>query len=309
MSYETHKIMKRWVENNLFAYYLLLPAIYLRRQFLKYQNLNFEKFYASLIEMAEENSIVVKIPDFLGSFEIDYRSHILKRILRSKQYEPEIIKLFSTYIDPKRDVIDIGANIGLYTVLFSKTISSEKKVLSIEPTPLALKYLYRNIKRNKVEDSVIVFEGIVSDSKGKCHINVIEGMEEYSSLKKIVHQSVKGLSYKKIMVKGDTIDTLVERYNMNPGFIKIDTEGAEYSVLCGALNTIQTHKPVILSELSGSLLSNFGVNFNMVINLLQDNGYKVRNVDNNQIPPKISYEGEILALPIETSDKNISLVN
>ena len=182
MSYETHKIVKRWVKNNLFAYYLLFPAIYLRSQLLKYQNLKFEKFYASLLEMAEEDSLVVKIPDFLGSYEIDFRSHILKRILRFKQYEPDLIKLIFTYIDPKKDVVDIGSNIGLYTVLFSKTISNDKKVLSIEPTPLALKYLYRNIERNKVEDSVIVFEGIVSDSKGKYHINVIEGMEMFRNV-------------------------------------------------------------------------------------------------------------------------------
>jgi FkbM family methyltransferase len=301
MSYETHKIMKRWVENNLFVYYLLLPAIYVRRQFLKYQNLKFEKFYASLLEMTEEDSLVVKIPDFLGSYEIDYRSHILKRILRSKQYEPDLISLISTYIDPKKDAVDIGANIGLYTILFSKTISNDKKVLSIEPTPLALKYLYRNIERNKVEDSVIVFEGIVSDSKGKFHINVIEGMEEYSSLENISHPSVKGRLSEKMKVKGDTIDNLVGRYNMNPGLIKVDAEGAEYSVFCGALNTIQTHKPVILSELSDSQLSNFGVTSNMVINFLQDKGYDVMDASNYRILPEMPFDGEIIALPRKIS--------
>ena len=59
-------------------------------------------------------------------------------------------------------------------------------------------------------------------------------------------------------MKGDTVDNLVREYNLNPGFIKIDAEGAECLVFSGALGTIKKYKPVIISELSESLLANFG---------------------------------------------------
>ena len=50
----------------------------------------------------------------------------------------------------------------------------------------------------------------------------------------------------------------MKRFNLNPGFMKIDTEGAELLVLRGATETLRTNRPVILSELNDSLLAATG---------------------------------------------------
>ncbi len=247
--------------------------------------------------MVEDGSVVVRIPQFRGSFEIDVRSHTLKRAVLSRIDPPERVELATRQIDPQRDVLDIGANIGLYTIVFSKVISSGHKVFSVEPTPRALELLHRNIKRNGCAESVIVFEGVATDAKGSCRLNVIPGMEQYSSLGELVHSSIQGKLYQSIEVRGDTIDNMVAQFGLVPGFIKVDTEGAEYLVFRGAMYTLEKHKPVIWFELSDLLLSSLGHTSRMVIGLLEEIGYEIRDALNPTAPITDPFDGEILAIP------------
>lgn len=238
------------------------------------------------------------MPDFEGIFEIDFRSHILRRILRVKHYEPIIVEVVKKYVDPQKDVLDIGANVGLFAILFSKIVSSNNRVLVVEPAPLALDYLRRKIERNCSSQSIIVFEGLATNEESVFRLNTIPGMEEYSSLGNF-HPAVQGKSYKSIEVKSSTIDNIVNEFNLNPGFIKIDTEGAEYLVVSGAINTLMKYRPVVLSELSDTLLSSFGDTSEKVIKLLQTNGYRIVNAEVPGVPIRHPFNGEILALPIE----------
>jgi FkbM family methyltransferase len=223
----------------------------------RYKNNKFNKLYNSLLDMVIEGSLVVSLPDFRGSFEIDYRSVILKMILKDKNYEAENVGIIEKYINPSKDAIDVGSNVGLFTILLSKLVSQYSKVLAIETSPLAIKYLNNNLKRNNVRNSVIIFEGVSTNIIGDYKLNVIPGMEEYSSLNDIVHPDIKNKSYKQIDVKGETIDNLVKIHNLNHGLIKVDVEGAEYLVFCGALETISKYKPVIVAEVQDRLLSNW----------------------------------------------------
>ena len=97
---------------------------------------------------------------------------------------------------------------------------------------------------------------------------------------------------------GETLDNLVARYDLTPGFIKIDTEGAELRVLTGALDTLQRLRPLIMSELSDRLLSGFGDSAAAVIELLDQQGYEITDVRTG-VRPLLPFDGEILAIPKE----------
>lgn len=288
-----------FIKQNRLVYLLLFPIIFLRKLILRLKARRFEKFYSSTFKSVEKGSLVVRIPDFEGIFEIDFRSHILKRILKDKHYEPIFVEVVKKYVDPQKDVLDVGANVGLFAILFSKIISCNNRVLAVEPAPLALDYLRRNIERNCPSQTIIVFEGLATNEESIFRLNIIQGMEEYSSLGNIVHPSVQGRSNESIEVKSSTIDNIVNEFNLKPGFIKIDTEGAEYLVVSGAINTLMKYRPVILSELSDTLLSSFGDTSEKVIKLLQINGYKIVNAEAPSVPIRHPFNGEILALPIE----------
>ena len=289
--------LKQYIKSNKLAYFILYPLIYFRGLPQRYKNNKFNKLYNSIFDMVIEGSLVVNLSDFRGSFEIDYRSAILKMILKDKNYEKENVRIIEKYINPSKDAIDVGANVGLFTILLSKLVSQDNKVLAIEPSPLAIRYLNNNLKRNNVRNSVIIFEGVSTNIMGDYKLNVIPGMEEYSSLNDIVHPDIKGKCYSQIDVKGETIDNLVKIHNLNPGFIKVDTEGAEYLVLCGALKTISRYKPVIIAEVQDRLSSHFGWNSIDVFNLLMDNKYTIVNLSNPDLPVNMPFNGDILAIP------------
>src|SRR3546814_11047585 len=125
---------------------------------------------------------------------------LFRRLFINGEYEPELAKLFLKYLDPSRDVIDIGANIGFFSVLAGRRLSTGR-VLSVEPTDAAFARLSRNVQLNGVSDRAILHQGLISDPHGTNEIHVITGMEEYSSIgalhpaappKTVVHKQTVG---------------------------------------------------------------------------------------------------------------------
>jgi FkbM family methyltransferase len=258
----------------------------------KYHTDSFKQIFKPIIK----GDLLIDVPQFKGTFIMDVRSHITKRILRDKYYEPNLVACSIQYINPNTDVIDVGANIGLYTILYSKLISENNKVLSIEPVPEALIYFKKNLENNKCNNNVILYEGAATIGEGVININTIPGNIEYSSIGSIVHNAVKNMDSISIKVNSNSIDNLVLINNLNPGFIKIDAEGAEYSILAGCQNTLEKYKPVILFELDDKLLEEHGANSTSVLKILEKFGYKLINVNkpNNNI--KYPFTGEVLAI-------------
>ena len=148
-------------------------------------------------------------------------------------------------------------------------------MLSIEPTENALRLLRGNINRNGVDGKVVVFEGVASESSGSATINCVAGREEYSSLGPMLHPSIRGEPYETRPVTATTIDALVDLHNLDPGFLKIDVEGSEHRVLRGCTETLRKCRPVILSELTDSLLRANGSSAAEVISFLESFDYEI----------------------------------
>lgn len=286
--------IKNCIKNNKLLTNILLPLIRTRSAYINRNKIGYEYMFSNI----KEGSLVVSVNNIPGRFEIDARSHILRTILLSKEYEHEVVNLVKKYIFPDRDIINAGANIGLFTCLTASLINSNQKVLSIEPVPNVFKYLKSNIKRNGHVDKIITYNGIAAEQPGTFKINFIEGKEEYSSIGKIVFPAVSNEKYKIIDVMGETIDRLVDLHNLNPGFLLVDVEGAEHSVLRGAKETLKKYKPIILSELVDDFLVEQKSNSNKVIMLLKDSGYKVTDISNKTI--SFPYTGTIIAIPLNS---------
>jgi FkbM family methyltransferase len=192
-----------------------------------------------------------------------------------------VVEVIARHLDPARDAIDVGANVGLFTVLMARSLDESRRVLAIEPTKGALDYLRRNIERNHCTRKVAIFAGVAADQNGEFPISVIEGLEEYSSIVATPHHGPRAPD--RLLVPGETIDSLVQRFDLGPGFIKLDAEGAEYRILSGALHTLRTHRPIIVSELSEALLSASGATSRQVCGLLEAHGYLVKKFAVGQI--------------------------
>ena len=257
------------------------------------------KKYEQFVDRISAGYLLINLPEYSGAFKIDIRSHICKRIFMEGSYEKDALPLIQESFDSNRDAIDIGANVGLYTIWFSKLLGPDHKVLAIEPTKLAYNYLTNNIMRNGIENKVITYKGVVSNRRGKHQIKFIPGLEEYSSLGELTHHVIKGMEYFQEEVDGETLDGLVERFNLKPGFIKVDAEGAEKTILEGSANTLNKYKPVIYSELQDEMLENFQTNSTEVIDMLMKANYKVIDARTRLAISKTKHSGQIMAIPIK----------
>lgn len=242
------------------------------------------------------SDVRIAVPQFEGEFLLGPRSHLLHRLLAEGSYEPALVRLFLSHVDPDRDVIDIGANVGFFTVLAAKHLATGR-VFAAEPAPAAHVRLRQNIALNGVADKVIVYEGLVSDRESVETINIVTGREEYSSMGAIVHPSVASEPVRSEEIQARPLDALVKENGLRPALIKVDVEGAEGMVFGGAEETLRTMRPVVISELSRPLLECNGSSPEAVLALFERYDYDVRDPHDPRAKPGHRDFTDILAVP------------
>ncbi len=136
--------------------------------------------------------------------------------------------------------LDIGANAGMYTF---HMLRDSKMVYSFEPNPRYTKRLVRCFP-----DGVIVYPIALSNKVGECELRIPMGINGAGTLEK---ENDFGGNFNRAEIEAITvpIKTLDEFEFKEVGFIKIDVEGYENTVLEGAIKTIVANKPAMLIEI------------------------------------------------------------
>lgn len=139
-------------------------------------------------------------------------------------YELEEQVFFTRVVRPGMVVWDVGANAGVYTMLFSRLVAESGAVMAFEPLPSNCDNLISHIRVNDLSN-VTVFSVAVSDRKG---------MNGFSIASSNSMGAITGKS-SSLMVSTIPLDSLVveEKYAV-PDLIKVDVEGAEGLVLDGS---------------------------------------------------------------------------
>ena len=146
--------------------------------------------------------------------------HVLKEIWTFNHYGK-----FLDYIKDSSVIIDIGAHIGIFSVLAARH-APNVRVFSFEPLPENFKILKSNIEINNLEKNIFSFPWAVSGLRGERNLNILARTGS-----SIVNNS-KDEPLEKIKVATVTLE---EIFNSNKidhcNFLKIDCEGAEYEIL------------------------------------------------------------------------------
>ena len=271
------------------------PAAALLRRWRLWRNAPRTQVLANLSTVLVEDP-VVRVDGYPGRYAIGAKSDIFRRVLVSGTYEPELAQVCREHVDAARDAIDVGANIGLYSLLLADLLRGGR-VLAIEPTPAALGRLRRNIVANGCDAQVLVYAGAAAASNGTVSIATVPGREEYSTAGALSHPSVGNAAFETIQIAAQTIDSLVAAFGLRPGFVKIDVEGMEHTVLAGMSSTIETFQPVILAELSDPLLRRNGSSAREILQRLRGYGYVISDpLAVNKAAGTRQY-GDILCIP------------
>jgi FkbM family methyltransferase len=188
--------------------------------------------------------------------------------------------------------------VGFFTVLTGRHTDGGR-VLAVEPTPSVRARLRRNIDRNAIAHSVVIYDGAASNFDGEVELHFIEGLEEYSSIGMMYHPAIATLEHLTARVPASRIDTLVKLNSLRPGLMKVDVEGMEHVVFEGALNTLEIHRPVVISELSEPLLLKNGGSSRAVIEMFYSLRYRVFDPVHPGIAAGTRQFGDILCIPDE----------
>jgi FkbM family methyltransferase len=159
--------------------------------------------------------------------------------------EDEIIEHFA----PKQGdiVVDIGAHIGHYTIIASKRVGANGKVVAIEASPSNFKILNRNIRLNQLTN-IISLNHVVYSKETKIKL-YLPGEESGNTIYNTVISDRARNEDKFVEVNANTLDYLLQSKGIKQedvNWIKIDVEGAEFEVLKGATNVLSKSKDIAL---------------------------------------------------------------
>ena len=157
-------------------------------------------------------------------------------------YEADRLAAFGAAICPGATVYDVGANVGIYTVLASAKTGPTGQVYAFEPVERNLHYLRRHLSLNQLQNCLIL-ETAVSNQQGTRRFSAASYDFRMGRLSPDGEREVPSVS----------LDSCVyaERALRPPDIIKIDVEGAESEVLEGASRTLAEFHPAVFVEVHG----------------------------------------------------------
>ena len=207
----------------------------------------------------------------------------LARILTGR-YEPEQTEVFRQHVGPGDVLIDVGANVGYYTLLASRLIGASGRVVALEPSPSNALFLRKHIRLN-CPDNALALACAVGDTDGTVHFKSQLG-------------TGRGYVDKDgdVEVRMRSLDSIVKSENLRPTHIKIDVEGAEIGVLRGARRTLTNMRPTLFLSTHGRERRR------ACIELLQSLDYTLQPLHTDDI----WNAGEALAVPREKWAKRVA---
>ncbi len=180
------------------------------------------------------------------------------------------------YFAPKEGTfLDIGANIGKYSIIMAK--NPDVKVIAFEPEPSNLKALRSNIALNSFEDRITIASVALSDKRGVVNFYQGRGDPGVGSLE------MTGGKTENVPIKVNTqpLDDYAEKNKIQDiKLMKVDVEGLEASVFRGALKTLRKFHPKIIFEAQDEN------HLNESKNILEAVGYKIKQIDDTNFLAK-----------------------
>ncbi len=200
-----------------------------------------------VIRSSEERLVRTKIngKPYSISSDDDYLDHV------EGEFEPEMVSLFKSLIQPTDTVLDIGANIGCTSLLFGDLA---RKVYSFEPSPTTHRWLVQNVRIAKLNNVEPINLGLGKDA-GTFELTFAPNNRSGGFVSNLTNAS-EGHQVEQITIaKGD--DFIREQQIAKVDFIKIDVEGFEQSVIEGLAETIAREQPIVALELNHWCLNAF----------------------------------------------------
>lgn len=205
-----------------------------------------------------------------------------RRIYKQGDYESEISSFIGHHLEfTEGDLaLDIGANIGWYSLMLDKIMPAGCQVYAFEPDPLNYQLLLTNLQLNTANK-----------------VNAIQkAVAEKKEIKKLYRYSNKNLGRHSLLdinegdfveVEAVVLDDFFAANNIDINkvkFAKIDVEGYEYFALLGAVKVLESID-CLVAEFVPKHMENGGVDPELVVGLLESKGFKSNKMTGGILKP------------------------
>ena len=230
--------------------------------------------------------------------KMDYERHDIWLNINSKtentarlnacKKEPDTVEWVENFLQEGDVFYDIGANVGVYSLVAAKYFADKVKIYAFEPAFMNFSQLCKNIALNQCQDNIIPLQIALSDKTMLDSFN-------YSSLTVGGAQNTlgdaideKGQAFNPVFKQytlSYRIDDLIDNFEIPvPNHLKIDVDGIEFLVLKGAPKTManESLRSMIIELAEGERATE-------VINFLADKGFKLHSKYPRMTPGLFNY--------------------
>ncbi len=204
--------------------------------------------------------------NFLLAVEASLKSIVTSVLLAQGDWFESEMALWRDQIKPGMTVIDVGANVGVYTYSAAQLVGESGQIIAIEPFSGCIKHLQETARINQLK-SVKILTGAASDHEGTARLS----LNSASELNELIPEDVALKSQQNFeIVPCFTLDSLIETEQIHRvDWLKIDAESHELQVLWGARRMLESFYPNIIYEnIAGAQGNN-----TQVAHYLTENGY------------------------------------
>ena len=219
------------------------------------------------------------------NWTLEPRSCITEDIVTTAVFEPKTTERVLSLVKPGMTVIDVGANVGYFTLLMARAVTSSGRLIAFEPTEHYRALCKQNIIRNDFGNIVELRSEALSDATTIVPIAIgsASATLHWSSPEKNPRE------YEQIQTR--PLDELAAELQLSRlDLIKVDIDGHEPAFLRGATNTIRRFLPIIVIEFAQHCLYSAGSSALELRNQLHDLGYSLLSEKTMEVfPSELSF--------------------
>ena len=222
-------------------------------------------------------------------------------------YESHLLDKFLDLLKPGMFVVDIGANIGLYTILSSSRVGPKGKVVAIEPEPTNCSYIAKSLAANQFTNGTI-HQKALSDKNGEITLFLCESNNADHRIYDAAEGSTS-LGRKGVSIPTARLDDLLGEDRSKVDLIKMDIQGAEAIALKGMLGTLTANpKLKMMMEFWPWGLKQAGSDPKKLLKDLRDIGFNIFEFDpKNSALIEIKDDNELAGRNLERQHANLLL--
>jgi len=194
-------------------------------------------------------------------------------------YEPLETELVKREVRTGDIVLDLGANIGYFTLIFAKIVGEEGRVYAFEPDPKNFALLQKNVRANGYNNVTFV-QKAVSNTTGSTKLFLCPDASDTRIYD-------PGDNRPTIEIESVRLDDYFTGGGRKIDFIKMDIQGAEGGALQGMAGLIKENRVKMVTEFWPKGLQGFGIDRDEFMRLLLHYGFKLYQIDDekNSVDP------------------------